>query len=411
MQTETASWRHYLTIGACYWGFTLSDGALRMLVLFHFFQLGYTPFQLAFLFVFYEVAGIFANLIGGWLATRYGIRAMLLVGIIVQIIGLLALSALQPDWSPVLSVIWVVLAQGLSGIAKDLTKTASKAAIKIVGVTSNDQLFHWVAWFTGSKNAVKGAGFFLGGLGLAVVGFSLSLWILAGLLALVLVAICISLPAGLGQMPASKSVTELVSKSSAINYLAGARMFLFGARDIWFVVGVPVYLYQSGWQFWQVGSFLAIWTVFYGGIQGFAPRLLRRSSDGLSAEIPATRIAVFLCALVPTGLGIWAVMEAESPSIPALSVSALLGGLFVFAVLFAVNSSVQSYLILAFSGSGKVAEDVGFYYAANAAGRLIGTMLSGLCYQVGGLAGCLLASGLFLFISTGLCWRLPAKRP
>lgn len=410
MQDKTASWQHYLTIGACYWGFTLSDGALRMLVLFYFFQLGYTPFQLASLFVFYECAGIFANLVGGWLATRYGVRSMLATGVALQITGLLALSALQPDWAPAVSVLWVVLAQGLSGIAKDVTKTASKAAIKIVGVNSNDQLFTWVAWFTGSKNAVKGAGFFLGGLGLAIAGFTLSLWVLAGILALVLLAILTSLPAGLGQMPASKTVSDLISKSAAINSLAAARMFLFGARDIWFVVGVPVYLYQSGWQFWHVGSFLAVWTVFYGGIQGIAPRLIKRSGDGLSAEIPAMRVAIMLCALVPLCLGLWAVAgNAEQLLLPPLPVAGLIAGLFVFAGLFAVNSSVHSYLILAFSGSRKVAEDVGFYYAANAMGRLVGTILSGLCYQAGGLVGCLLASGVFLLICAGLCWRLPVK--
>ncbi|EHI47993.1 hypothetical protein HIMB100_00015680 [SAR116 cluster alpha proteobacterium HIMB100] len=246
MHDEHAGWRHYLKVGACYWGFTLSDGALRLLVLFHFFQLGYTPFQLAFLFVFYELAGIFATLAGGWLATRYGLRTMLAAGVSLQIIGLLSLSFLQPHWMPAVSFIWVVLTQGISGIAKDLTKTASKAAIKIVGVRSNDQLFHWVAWFTGSKNAIKGVGFFVGSLGMAVAGFSLSLWILAG----VLLASLATLPAGLGQRPASTSISEFFSKSSAVNLLAAARVFLFWARDIWFVVGISIYLYQSGWHFW-----------------------------------------------------------------------------------------------------------------------------------------------------------------
>ena len=409
MHDETASWRHYLTVGACYWGFTLSDGALRMLVLFHFFQLGYTPFQLASLFVFYELAGIFANLSGGWLATRFGLRTMLAAGVSLQIIGLLSLSFLQPDWVPAVSFTWVVLTQGLCGVAKDLTKTASKAAIKIVGVRSNDQLFHWVAWFTGSKNAVKGVGFFVGGLGMALVGFSPSLWGLAGLLTGVLLASLATLPAGLGQMPASKSVSEFFSKSSAVNLLAAARVFLFGARDIWFVVGIPVYLYQSGWQFWQVGSFLAVWTIFYGSVQGVAPRLIKRSSDGLSAEIPAARAAIVLCALAPLILGLGAIIGAQVAGLPSLPVSGVVAGLFVFAVLFAVNSSVHSYLILAYAGSKKVAEDVGFYYAANAAGRLAGTILSGVCYSAGGLAGCLLVSAVFLVICTALCWRLPAR--
>jgi MFS family permease len=161
--------RNYAIVTASYWGFTLVDGALRMLVLLHFFRLGFTPFTLAFLFLLYELAGILANLGGGWLAVRFGIARMLAVGQLLQIAGLLLLSALDPGWSAMVSVAWVVVAQGISGIAKDVTKTASKSAIK--ATSGEGQLFRWVAWFTGSKNAMKGAGFFLGGLLLDLVGF------------------------------------------------------------------------------------------------------------------------------------------------------------------------------------------------------------------------------------------------
>ena len=179
--------RNYVIVTASYWGFTLVDGALRMLVLLHFFRLGYTPFTLAFLFLLYEMAGIGANLGGGWLASRFGIPRMLAVGQALQIAGLAMLSMLEPGWTAAASVAWVTAAQGIAGVAKDLTKTASKSAIKATSAEGAGQLFMWVAWFTGSKNAMKGLGFFLGGLLLESAGFRGALWLMAGLLAVIFV--------------------------------------------------------------------------------------------------------------------------------------------------------------------------------------------------------------------------------
>jgi MFS family permease len=282
--------RNYLIVTASYWSFTLTDGALRMLVLLHFYTLGYTPFTLASLFLLYEAAGIFANLGGGWLATRFGIPRMLATGLTLQIAGLMLLSALDPAWGAALSVAWAVVAQGISGVAKDITKTASKSAIKATSEGGNGQLFRWVAWFTGSKNAMKGFGFFLGGLLLQLVGFRPALWLMAAMLAVVLAGVLISLPTALGRARASKSFAELFAKSRAINLLAAARIFLFGARDVWFVVGLPVFLYAQGWEYTAVAGFLAAWTIGYGVVQGFAPSVLRRSPDGLSREIPEARL-------------------------------------------------------------------------------------------------------------------------
>ena len=168
--------RNYAIVTAAYWGFTLTDGALRMLVLLHFHKLGYSPFALAFLFLLYEAAGIGANLVGGWLATRFGIARMLAVGLAAQIAGFLMLSALSPGCVPAMALAWVVLAQGICGIAKDITKTASKSAIKLTAGDASGRLFRWVAWFTGSKNAMKGVGFFLGGVLLEALGFQGALW-------------------------------------------------------------------------------------------------------------------------------------------------------------------------------------------------------------------------------------------
>ena len=271
--------RNYLIVTASYWGFTLTDGALRMLVLFHFFRLGYTPFTLAFLFLLYEAAGIAANLAGGYFASRFGIPRMLAIGQLLQIAGLIMLSRLDPGWGAALSVAWVVIAQGIAGVAKDVTKTASKSAIKATSAEGSGQLFKWVAWFTGSKNAMKGLGFFLGGLLLDVVGFGPALWLLAGLLAVIFVAGLALLPRQLGKAKSSKTIRELFGKSRGVNLLAAARIFMFGARDVWFVVGLPVFLYAYGWKFLQVGAFLAAWTVAYGGVQAIAPSLVTRSTS------------------------------------------------------------------------------------------------------------------------------------
>ncbi|TWT13818.1 organoarsenical effux MFS transporter ArsJ [Reyranella sp. CPCC 100927] len=395
--------RNYAIVTASYWAFTLSDGALRMLVLLHFFRLGYTPFMLAFLFLLYEAAGIAANLGGGWLAARFGITRMLAVGLSLQITGLLILSALDPSWSAALSVAWVVAAQGIAGIAKDITKTASKSAIKATAEAGSGQLFRWVAWFTGSKNAMKGVGFFLGGLLLDVVGFRPALWLMAALLGVILVAAILSLPSRLGRASASKSMRELFSKSSGVNLLAAARIFMFGARDVWFVVGLPVFLYAHGWRFLEVGGFLALWTIAYGGIQALAPSLIARSDDGLSREVTAARLWAGLLAAVPAALAV-AVMALGDAGIDIVVVA----GLTLFGLPFAVNSSLHSYLILAYAGSEKAAEDVGFYYAANAAGRLLGILLSGALYQVGGLVVCLAGAAVMLAICWAITFLLPA---
>jgi len=400
-----AGLRNYAIVTAAYWGFTLTDGALRMLVLFTFFKLGYSPFTLAFLFLLYEAAGILANMIGGWLASKHGIRRMLIVGLSTQIIGFLILSAMNPGWEAAFLVTWVVLAQGICGVAKDLTKTASKSAIKLTEAEAKGdgqgRLFKWVAWFTGSKNAMKGLGFFLGGVLLEAFGFSLALWLMAGALALVLAGVTLSLPALKGKSKASKSVKELFGKNRGVNLLALARIGLFGARDVWFVVGVPVFLYANGWTFPMVGAFLAVWTIGYGLVQASAPAVIRRSADGLSNEVPAARLWSLMLMIVPFAL---AAILALAPPRPDII---LVAGLCLFGVIFAVNSSVHSYLILAYAGSEKAAEDVGFYYAANAAGRFAGTLLSGLLYQWGGIGACLIGSGVML----ATCWLATQALP
>lgn len=395
--------RNYAVVTASYWGFTLTDGALRMLVLLHFYSLGYTPFMLAFLFLLYEAAGIFANLGGGWLAARFGIPRMLMTGLTLQIAGLIMLSGLNPAWGGTLSVAWVVAAQGIAGVAKDITKTASKSAIKATSEGGSGQLFRWVAWFTGSKNAMKGVGFFVGGLLLEMVGFRGALWLMAAMLALILVNVLLSLPRTLGQAKSSKSFRELFAKTRSINLLAAARIFMFGSRDVWFVVGLPVFLYANGWKYMQVAGFLAAWTIGYGFVQALAPSVVRRSDDGLSREVPEARLWGAMLTAIPLVLAV----VLGSSHIARLDLVITIG-LGVFGFAFAVISSLHSYLILAYAGSEKAAEDVGFYYAANAGGRLIGILLSGALAEWGGLVACLWGSAAMLAMCLAITCLLPS---
>ena len=394
--------RNYAIVTSSYFTFTITDGAIRMLVLLHFYALGYTPFMLAFLFLLYETAGIFANVGGGWLASRYGIPRMLAAGLILQVLGLVMLSGLQPNWTAAMSVAWVVAAQGIAGVAKDLTKTASKSAIKATSDQGSGQLFRWVAWFTGSKNATKGVGFFVGGFLLQAVGFRPALWLMAGVLALVLLGVVTSLPRQLGKAKASKSFNELFAKTRAINLMAAARIFLFGSRDVWFVVGLPVFLYGYGWKYMEVAGFIAVWTIAYGAVQALAPSMVTRSRDGLTREVPAARAWGAVLTVIPAVLA----LQLAAPGIAHPDI-VLVIGLLVFGFVFAVISSAHSYLILAYAGSEKVAEDVGFYYAANAAGRLIGILLSGVLTQAGGMQACLWGSAIMLALCLAITFMLP----
>ena len=390
--------RNYIVVTAAYWGFTLTDGALRMLVLLHFFNLGYSPVTLAFLFLLYEFFGIITNLLGGWIASRLGLRVTLVAGLALQVAALAMLAQLNLAWSEEASVAWVMATQALAGIAKDLTKMSSKSAIKVLVPTeAKGTLFKWVALLTGSKNALKGAGFFLGGFLLTVAGFTGALGIMASGLAVVWLGAWLSLPRQMGKAKSKAGWRELFSKSREINILCLARFFLFGARDIWFVVGVPVFLRGVlGWSFAEVGAFMAFWVIGYGIIQGAAPVLLRgRTPAGGTAVVMAFALAG-VAATIPGGL---------AAGLPAGVV--IVGGLAVFGAIFALNSAVHSYLILDYTDGDNVALNVGFYYMANAGGRLVGCLLSGVLYQFAGLPGCLWGAFAFALAAALVALALP----
>ena len=394
--------RTYGLVTGAYWGLTISDGALRMLVLLHFHNLGYGPLELSFLFLAYELMGVITNLLGGWAGSRSGLDRTLKVGLGVQIFALIAISFVEPDWNKILSVVFVMSCQALSGVAKDLTKMSSKSAVKlVVGTDENKTLFKWVAALTGSKNALKGAGFFIGSGLLTWVGFQKSLFLLAGLVALSLMVVILFLREEIGKSKKPQPLRIFSSESSTINRLSTARIFLFGSRDIWFVVALPVFLDEElGWSYNGIGGFLAGWVIGYGIVQSWAPSLL--GLLGRTKEtVQAAKIWALMLALTTIGIAIF--VSAE------ISVNAIvIGGLLIFGIIFAINSSTHSFLILAYSkDEDTVAINVGFYYAANALGRLFGTLLSGLAYLVGGLDTALWVSAGFLVINWALTLTLP----
>ncbi|PWF63244.1 MFS transporter [Shewanella sp. BC20] len=405
-----AAVRQYLLITFNYWSFTLTDGALRMLVVLHFHDLGYTPFAIAMLFLFYEIFGVVTNLVGGYLGARLGLNRTMNLGLGMQVLALgmlLVPAASLPLW--LAGVPWVMAAQALSGIAKDLNKMSAKSAIKLL-VPKGEQgkLYHWVALLTGSKNALKGAGFFLGGALLAGLGFNMAIAAMMAVLALVWLMSLALLKKDLGKAKNKPKFTEIFSKSRSVNILSAARLFLFAARDVWFVVALPVYLAsQWGWEHWAVGGFLALWVIGYGIVQTLAPKItgaskaeagtLQRIPDGYTALVWST-----LLAFVPALIALCLYLDFS----PQLS---LILGLMLFGGLFAINSSLHSYLIVSYASEEAVSLDVGFYYMANAMGRLVGTVLSGWVYQSYGVVACLWISTAFIAMTALISIKLPRQ--
>tara|TARA_B100001778_G_scaffold74994_1_gene60261 strand:- start:775 stop:2013 length:1239 start_codon:yes stop_codon:yes gene_type:complete len=395
----------YLFVTLAYWIFMLSDGALRMLVLLHFHALGYSPIQLAYMFVLYELAGVITNILAGWIGSRYGLSTTLIAGLALQIVALLALSQLHQDWVLAYSVTYVMFVQGLSGIAKDLSKMSAKSAVKVLSPDDNQKLFRWVATLTGSKNAVKGLGFFIGAIALNFFSFVSVLYGMALVLLIVLFSSLILISNKLPKGQSGSKFKEIFSNNANINWLSFSRIFLFGARDVWFVVGVPIYFYTflsqqnsavNDFAFFIVGSFMAIWIIFYGIIQALVPKLkfVRNKTEKQLLEAPFRWVIILSLAPISLSLLFFLI---DRTSVSSLVIMVI--GLLVFAVLFAINSSLHSYLILSFTNTKRVSRDVGFYYMSNALGRLFGTILSGITYQASGLWLCLATSGFMLLIS------------
>ena len=406
----------YIAVTVAYWAFMLTDGALRMLVLLHFHTLGFSPVQLAYLFVLYEIAGMVTNLCAGWIAARFGLTSTLYAGLGLQVLALLAMAQLDPTWVVGASVVYVMLVQGASGMAKDLAKMSSKSAVKLLAPSGEGGLFRWVAILTGSKNMVKGLGFLLGASLLATLGFVWSMLGMAAILVVILLAILIAMPAGLPKGRKGVKFSEVFSKSANVNWLSAARVFLFGARDVWFVVGIPIYFYAvlsdgttagNRTAFFLIGTFMALWVILYGLIQANAPRILRAKTRPTDELIKVARGWAWRLAAVPAILTGVAIIAGEPQLWLTIS---LVAGLLIFGIVFAVNSSLHSYLILSFTKAERVTMDVGFYYMANAAGRLAGTLLSGITYQIGGLPLMLGVAAFMVALSAMMVGLLKPER-
>ncbi len=392
--------RQYATVTASYWLFTITDGALRMLVVLHFYNLGFNPLQIAFLFLFYEAFGVITNLFGGFIGAKAGLNRLTTAGLLLQIVALGMLTVPES----MLGVVWVMAAQALSGIAKDLNKMSAKSAIKsLVPANAESTLFKWVALLTGSKNTLKGTGFFVGAALLSMAGFRNAIMVLIGLVVIALLVSLVFLEAGLGKSSVKVKFSQVFSRSTEINWLSAARLFLFASRDVWFVVGLPVYFASTlQWSHWKTGAFMAVWVILYGGVQALAPRIVSRKNvsraDGRSATLWVTLLLLVTAALT----------ACSFVAVPAGTI--LIPGLFVFGAVFAVNSSLHSYLIVHYAQRQSTSVDVGFYYKANAAGRLLGTLLSGLLALTASLPGCLLGACVMLSLSIICSFKLPHNK-
>ena len=388
--------RNYITVTVTYWAFTLTDGALRMLVLMYLHGQGYSPIEIGSLFVFYEFFGVVTNLVGGWIGARFGLKLTLFSGLTLQVVALVMLAVFVGS----LSMPIVMVAQAVSGIAKDLTKMSSKSYIKfVVPAGDSGRLMRWVTLLTGSKNALKGVGFFLGGLCLQTIGFAPSCYSMAGALIVVIVCSVILLPPAVGKSKTAK-FTSILSQTPAINWLSASRFFLFGSRDIWFVLALPIFLSTTlGWSHAETGGFLALWVIGYGLLQAAAPAYIKSDQD----------VWPLTCALTLPLVAILIALHNQASIEWTMTL-----GLGAFGIVFASNSALHSYLTIAHAEGDKVAMNVGFYYMANAAGRLVGTILSGVLFQLAGqgqigLQMCICGSVVFVLLSTLLA--LPLRKP
>lgn len=388
MANGTANLRGYLLVTLCYWAFTISDGALRMLVLLHLHEHGQTAWALALLLVPYEIAGVLTNLLSGYLGARFGLKSPLVLGILLQATACAMLSA---DVAT-LTLGYVMLTQVLSGVAKDLTKVSAKSYVRELAPDPDSAgLFRLVAWMTGSKNTMKGLGFFVGGALLASAGFAHTNLGLAGSLFVIAALALWLVPRIPGRQKAS--LRSLLQQDRVMVWLSIARAFLFGSRDAWFAVALPLYLVARDWDSVGVGTALAVWVMLYGVVQGLAPKLTRRTDTAGGLRATQTYTGLLLLPLLASA---WCVWQGVAP------VAAILIGLCVYGAVFAITSSLHSWLAVSLHDDDRTAERVGFYYAANALGRLLGTLLSGYLYARGlanqqaspenGLALCLLGS-------------------
>lgn len=413
MAATTAGMRAFASVSLCYLLFTTTDGALRMVVLFYAFTLGFSAWDVALMFSLYELAGIATNLLAGVAGARWGIKSTLLVGLGVQLAGISMLFGFNIAWTDPgarwKALAWVAVANGVGGIAKDLVKLGGKTVSKLVTPDEKQsRLFAVVAWLTGMKNSMKGVGYFVGAASLSVS--------LEFALGLNLALICIAIPIALFGLPRdvgkarsrNLSLRAILIPARNVQRLSFARAFLFGSRDLWFEVVLPFYLRDVarglGWSRFAAGAFLAAFIIIYGQIQTATPRYVL---SPLCQE-PANKLVQTLWNSVLTAVPlVLAVLFTSSDAFREHRVPEMTGAicalLACFCIVFAVNSSIHSYLIVRYSAGDKVAADIGFYYMSNAAGRFVGTLVSGALYEWSAGADKTRAMGWCFVASTAFC--------
>ena len=239
-------------------------------MLLHFNQLGYTPVQLAFLFLLYEFFGIVTNLVGGWLAARTGLRFTLVLGLALQVVALGLLAFLNREWSMALSVAYVMGCQALSGIAKDLTKMSAKSAVKVL--VPEGRRVRAVQVGRGADRLEERAerrGLLRRRASCSRCSASaarLRRWPTGVLV--VLVFVLASLPAAIGQAKKKPTFTGILSNSPGINVCRWR-----GSRCSRRVTSGSSSACRFFWRACSAGrsprsaAFMALWVIAYGGVQ------------------------------------------------------------------------------------------------------------------------------------------------
>jgi len=232
--------RPFVIISITYLLFTVTDGAIRMIVLLHAYSKSFSALQVAVMFTLYELAGVFTNLAAGMMGARWGIRFTLIVGLCLQIFSYGLLFGWNDDWSQRTAIIYVTIAQMFAGIAKDLTKLGGKTVTKLVTPEGrHTRLFRLVSLLTGWKNSLKGVGYFRGS-ALLEVSYDAALGFMIGLIVIAMPFAIFGLDKNLGTAKKKNaSLKEIfVLDNFNLNVLSLARLFLFASRDFWFEVPV-----------------------------------------------------------------------------------------------------------------------------------------------------------------------------
>ena len=144
-----------------------------------------------------------------------------------------------------------------------------------------------------------------------------------------------------------------------------------------------------GWSSISVSTFLAAWVIGYGLVQAIAPKITNML---VQKGVPDGRAALLWglpLVIVPVAM----VVGLQQRSDPT---TVIVFGLACFALVFAMNSALHSFLITSYANSDGVSLDVGFYYTANAVGRCLALSARGGFIGLLGLAACLSVSALFL---------------